>query len=67
MDNSKQNTEREISIVKEVELIVTNRKIKIIGIAIIIGLIIVYGRKKFVPYRLVLLLAGGHGSPSIWK
>lgn len=49
MDNSKQNTEREISIVKEVELIVTNRKIKIIGIAIIIGLIIVYAFAFFVP------------------
>lgn len=49
MNNIQRNSEREISIVKEVELIVTNRKIKIIGIAIILGLVIVYAFAFFVP------------------
>lgn len=49
MINTQQNHEHETSIVKEVELIVTNRKIKIIGIAIILGLVIIYTFALFVP------------------
>ena len=49
MNRTQQNNEHETSIVKEVELIVTNRKIKIIGIAIILGLIIIYTFALFVP------------------
>ena len=49
MNNTHQKNERETSIVKEVELIVNNRKIKIIGIAIILGLIIIYTFALFVP------------------
>ena len=49
MINTHQNNERETSILKEVELIVNNRKIKIIGIAIILGLIIIYAFALFVP------------------
>jgi amino acid transporter len=49
MNNTQQNNEREISIVKEVALIVSNRKIKIIGIAIILGLVMVYAFALFVP------------------
>ena len=49
MNSTQQNNEHETSIVKEVELIVTNRKIKIIGIAIILGLIIIYTFALFVP------------------
>ena len=51
MNNTQQNKEREPSIVKEVELIVSNRKIKIIGIAIILGLVIVYVFALFVPFE----------------
>ena len=49
MNNTQQNNERETSIVKEVALIVSNRKIKIIGIAIILGLVMVYAFALFVP------------------
>jgi len=49
MNNTLQKKERETSIVKEVELIVNNRKIKIIGIAIIFGLVLVFAFALFVP------------------
>jgi len=49
MNNIQQNNEHETSIVKEMELIVSNRKIRIIGIAIILGLVMVYTFALFVP------------------
>jgi len=53
MTNPQLNNEREISIVKEVEYIVTSRKIRIVGIAIILGIIIVYVFALLIPAEMV--------------